>query len=523
MRVGIELRSAVRGSSGGIVSVISGTLCELFQRRPDMQFVVFCTPFNRSLLSTDAANVEFVTLPLDGFFVALDSAARERRIEVLFRSFPTVEELEYPLDRQIFLIPDVIHEYHPEFLDPETLAQRRRAFALAYGAGAIAAISEHGRATIARHAARGRLIFVMSPGVPTEFAEARSADMTEAERDLVPQGDFFLFPANLWPSKNHDRLLEAFRLVCERSDTPVELVLTGALTGWDELLGRHPVLPVEHVGFVSEALLRGLFEQATALAFFTLWEGFGIPVLEAFSVGTAVVCGNRGSLPEVAGDAALICDPTDVEAMSRSMRAVMSDHALRHRLIARGAERAQLYTWSKAADRLAAAIEQVNATRRFPFAPRALIRTWRAHRTDTGPAVVATPAPPVPPEGRPRVTGYWSDNWLDPTLEVVLRRGAGTHPLRIEGIPVTDMTATLSVAGRSPRSVELHGGSYETVELEPGAPGDLVSIRFSERVEEGGRRVVSFLLQSTNLFTEEDLTARTELTDGSVEEHVLEE
>ena len=87
LRVGIELRSPVRGASGGIVAVLEGTLQELFSR-DGMSFVVFCTPFNRDLLETDRPNVELVTLPLDSFFPSLDADARRRRLDVVFRTYP---------------------------------------------------------------------------------------------------------------------------------------------------------------------------------------------------------------------------------------------------------------------------------------------------------------------------------------------------------------------------------------------------------------------------------------------------
>jgi glycosyltransferase involved in cell wall biosynthesis len=517
IRVGIDLRSVVRGSSGGLVAVVTNTFHELFRRRSDMTFVVFCTPFNRDLLATDAANVELVTLPLDRFFGELDVVARDRQLDVLFRSFPTVEELAFPLDRQIFLIPDVLFEVHPEFFDSETLRTRRRAFGIAFdGAGALATLSEHARATIERHARPAQEVFAMSPGVPSEFGDASSAAATREERALVPEVDFFLFPANLWPSKNHERLLEAFDLVCERTEGPVELVLTGALTGWEELLSRHRHLPVRHLGYVSPSLLRLLYERAAALTFFSLYEGFGLPLLEAFSVGTPVVCGNRGSVPEVVGDAALTCDPADVKAMSRLMAQIISDDTLRLRLVARGEERLRGFTWSAAADQLAGGIERVLAhagepSRRDRALPTASIVTPASVRARSVDRRGSPPAPEVPsPAGRPCVAGYWSDNWLDPRLEIVLGPNAVQGPLRVEGIPVKDMTVTVALGGRPVRRVELRGGVYEIIEIDlPRASNEVISFSFSGRIQEGERREVSFLLQATNIFAEEDLAART--------------
>ncbi len=359
-QVGIELRQVTRGASGGIVVVLVGMLEELFRRRPDVDFVVFCTVFNRELLDVDAPNVEVITLPLDSYFDELRRLASDGEIDILIRSYPTVEEVAFPLNRQIFVIPDVQHEYYPEFFDATTLALRRRAFRRPLnGAGAIATISEYARRTIAEHARGDRDVFVASPSLPPDFLAARSADATEEERALVPDGGFFYFPANLWPHKNHERLFRALRLLNERTGTRYELVLTGAPHGWEELRAKYPDLPIHHLGYVSSALVRLLYERAIAVAFFSEYEGFGIPLLEAFEVGTPVVCSNTTSLPEVAGDAALMCDPTDVDAISELLERIAADGRLRADLVERGKLRLAAYTWAKAADELAAGVDRV--------------------------------------------------------------------------------------------------------------------------------------------------------------------
>jgi glycosyltransferase involved in cell wall biosynthesis len=359
-RVGIELRQVTRGASGGIVVVLVGTLQALFRQRPDIDFVVFSTVFNRELLTADAPNVEVITLPLNGFFAELGRMAHEREVDVLIRSYPTVEEVDFPLKQQIFLLPDVQHEYYPEFFDAISLNTRRRAFRTPLrGAGAIMTISEYARETIEEHAEGERDVFVASPSLPPDFLAARSEDATDEERALLPDGDFFFFPANLWPHKNHERLFEALRRFRTRTGKSVELVLTGAPSGWEEISSRHGDLPIRHLGYVSPALVKLLYERAVALVFFSQYEGFGIPLLEAFEVGTPVVCSNSTSLPEVAGDAALMCDPTDIEAMSGLLEQIAGDDQLRADLVARGKERLPAYAWKAAADQLASGIERI--------------------------------------------------------------------------------------------------------------------------------------------------------------------
>jgi glycosyltransferase involved in cell wall biosynthesis len=101
---------------------------------------------------------------------------------------------------------------------------------------------------------------------------------------------YFLFPANLWKHKNHRRALEAFALFRERKSRNTMLVLTGHGAGWPELVHAFPGLPVRHLGYVRPEFLRVLYERATALVFFSLYEGFGMPLLEAFDAATLPAC-----------------------------------------------------------------------------------------------------------------------------------------------------------------------------------------------------------------------------------------
>lgn len=366
-RVGIEIRFASRGPAGGIVVVLVGTLHELFRQRPDIDFVVFCTVFNRELLAIDALNVETITLPLDDYFMELDRLAHSYDFDVLFRSYPTVDVIDFPLDQQIFLVPDLQHEYYPEFFESWSLCARRSSFKVALdGAGAIMTISEFARRTIEERAGPDRDVFVAQPSVPPDFLATRSDDTTEGERATVPAGEFFLFPANLWPHKNHERLFQGFRRFRERTGSPAELVLTGSQSGWDELRARYLDLPIRHLGYVSPPLLRLLYERALALTFFSQYEGFGIPLLEAFEVGTPVVCSNATSLPEVAGDAALMCDPKDVTQISRLLERIAGDAELRAQLTARGRLRLPQFSWASAAKQLDSAIERIRERTEAP-------------------------------------------------------------------------------------------------------------------------------------------------------------
>ena len=111
------------------------------------------------------------------------------------------------------------------------------------------------------------------------------------------------------------------------------------------------------LGFVDEDDLVALYAHATAVAYTSLHEGFGLPVLEAMAAGAPVLTSDRSSMPEVGGDSVLYCDPTDVESIGAGLLRLLTDPLLRMDLIARGRERAATFSWERTARATLAALE----------------------------------------------------------------------------------------------------------------------------------------------------------------------
>ena len=154
---------------------------------------------------------------------------------------------------------------------------------------------------------------------------------------------FLLYPARPWPHKNHNGLLEAFVLL--HAEMPeLRLLLTG---GGLEALGPLPA-GVEHLGEVSASTLATLYRTAACLVFPSLYEGFGLPPLEAMACGCPVACSDAASLPEVCGEAAVYFDPGSPEAIANGVREAL---ALGDELRVLGVERAAGFTWEETARR----------------------------------------------------------------------------------------------------------------------------------------------------------------------------
>lgn len=199
-------------------------------------------------------------------------------------------------------------------------------------------------------------IDVLYSGVGAHFQPARDGDTLRAVQERYGVGDapYILSLGTVQPRKNYGRLVEAVRRL---NQPDLKLVIAGG-KGWlDDPLyeqiaalgfGERVVFP----GHVPDEDLPALYSAAQVFAFPSLYEGFGLPPLEAMACGVPVVTSNVSSLPEVVGDAALLVDPYDVDALARALEQALADEGLRRTLIQRGYLRARFFTWEKAARQL---------------------------------------------------------------------------------------------------------------------------------------------------------------------------
>ena len=166
---------------------------------------------------------------------------------------------------------------------------------------------------------------------------------------------FILYTARLeHPGKNHVRLLEALALLKQHGLLAHKLVLAGSRWNGAEVIEDRIVQlglsdDVIITGFVDAQLLPPLYAAADVFVFPSLFEGFGIPLLEAMAAGTAVCAANVSSIPEVVGDAALLFDPREPDDIARQLGRLLEDNALRQQLVARGRQRVLQFSWDDAA------------------------------------------------------------------------------------------------------------------------------------------------------------------------------
>jgi len=181
-------------------------------------------------------------------------------------------------------------------------------------------------------------------------------------REKYTEGEpYFLFVGSLHPRKNLARLFGAFDLFRTRNKTALKLLVVGEKKWWTESI-RLAYEKMEHqqevifCGRLGAEDLRLVTASALATTYVSYFEGFGIPIVESFKCGVPVITSNVTSMPEVAGDAALLIDPFDIEDIARAMLQLTENDELRITLIKKGLERATMFTWQQSSEKLWASI-----------------------------------------------------------------------------------------------------------------------------------------------------------------------
>lgn len=273
--------------------------------------------------------------------------------------------------RSIVTIHDCIHLMFPQYL-PNRLAYvyaRATMWMAAKRADRILTVSNASKRDILRFFdVPESKIAVIPNAIDERFGEAPpDTEVVRVRERYQLDAQFVLYAGNIKPHKNVERLIDALHRLHQDGFAELRLLVIG-----DEIT-RHAALRravhryglhkfVRFHGFVPDQTLAVLYRLAAAFVFPSLYEGFGLPPLEAMASGTPVVTSNVSSLPEVVGDAAVLVDPYDAASIADGIRRVLTDEALRRELTARGLERARQYSWERSVRRIREIYGQVAAS-----------------------------------------------------------------------------------------------------------------------------------------------------------------
>ncbi len=266
----------------------------------------------------------------------------------------------------VYVPHDLQHLHLPELFSPEELAWREGFYRpLCEQARAVVALSRWGKEDLVRSFGLPpeKVRVIGWAPVLTAYPEPDAAALAALrERHRLPAA-FALYPAQTFPHKNHAGLLRALAALRGRG-LEVPLVLAGRRNDHWPVIERELRRlglggQVRSLGYLPGADLHALYQLARLVVFPSRFEGFGMPVLEAFHAGTPLACSRATCLPDVAGGAALLFDPEDPADVARAVERLWNDEALRRELAARGRERVAGFSWERVARRYRALYRQV--------------------------------------------------------------------------------------------------------------------------------------------------------------------
>lgn len=379
MRIGIDARKLY---DYGIGTYIRNLLKQLAQLDRDTEFVLLCRPQDASGLNSLGENFRPVPESAGNYSLAEQIRipwALKREGVTLFHAphYVLPPLVSCP---SVVTIHDCIHLMFPQYLPNRfAIGYARASIALAARrANRVVTVSESSKRDILRFVdAEPDKIDVIYNAYDERFSrEPREEDVVRVRERYQLQDEFVLYAGNVKPHKNLERLIDAFRIVHARGLDHLKLVVIGddlsKGTSLRRAVHRHNLHKyVRFLGYLPEDTLAVMYRLAGVFVFPSLYEGFGLPPLEAMASGTPVVTSNVSSLPEVAGDAAVLVNPLDPADIADGIIRVLTDENLRRDLRRKGLIRASQFSWETSARRLQEIYAQVGASAPLPTRPPA--------------------------------------------------------------------------------------------------------------------------------------------------------
>ena len=363
MRIGVDVRELQQGIKTGIGRVVEAFITETPKINPQVKLFLYADKTTRPDLQGDRVEVRTLGQPVTVWFdqVALPMALAKDRVDVFFSPYykaPVVAPCP-----SVVTIHDILFLKFGGQRIKNALFKPWAKF-IASRVARILTDSDHSRRDLEKTLGLDSSdIEVIPLGVSPSFSPSARAGSETLAENLGFSKNYILTITNFLAHKNNECLVRAFAELA-----PEEPDLTLVLAGRSAAPTRDLKALVERLGIGGRVSMPGLiadedlpllYAGARVFAFPSLYEGFGLPVLEAFASGVPVACSSATSLPEVAADAALLLDPNDHSAWTEGLRRLLSDEPLREQLIEAGLARARQFSWRNSAARILSVLEKV--------------------------------------------------------------------------------------------------------------------------------------------------------------------
>jgi glycosyltransferase involved in cell wall biosynthesis len=365
MRIAVNTRLLLKGRLEGIGWYTHQMLDRIVKAHPEHEFIFFFDrPYDESFVF--ASNVTPVVVHPQARHAVLFYLWFEWSIPAMLRKYKADLFLSTDglcsLSTKVptcLVIHDLAFEHYPQHLKlSHRLYLQHYSPRFARKATRIVTVSEFSKIDIAeRYRIKPDRIDVTYNGAHDAYKPLSWDEREAVKAEYTGGAEYFVFAGALHPRKNVVALLQAFIKFKKRHRSPIKLVIVGRMAWkFEELVALRETMPfkkdVVWAGYMDVDILSKVIGAAYALVYPSLFEGFGIPILEALKCGVPGVISNTSSMPEVAGDAALLVDPTDVSDIAEKMGLIYKDEVLRSKLVAAAKAQAAKFDWDSSAARL---------------------------------------------------------------------------------------------------------------------------------------------------------------------------
>jgi len=373
MKIGINLLPLRPGKIGGMEIYFRNLLAKLATIDRENEYYLVTASYNDASLTVPGVNFKKIVFSdeqtvsqkiqncvrtLSGKSSDPDSTLQKiidrYHLDIWFCPFFSLDPRPVKIP-SLVTIPDIQHEYYPENFSEKDLILRQ-GYTKSSGemATAIITLSAFSKQCfIDKFGLDPVKIHVVHLSAGDAFFDGRGNVSAVTKKYTLP-GEYFFYPANGWPHKNHQMLLIGYSFYRKSCDNPLHLVLSG--------IGLQGTIPnriaqlglqeyVHILDYIDREDLPGLYKNAKALVFPSLFEGFGIPLLEAMAMECPIIASDATSIPEVAGDAAYYFDPVNPQSICDAMHRIADDPALRENLVRKGKNRVVSYSYDTVARR----------------------------------------------------------------------------------------------------------------------------------------------------------------------------
>ncbi|MCQ2959462.1 MAG: glycosyltransferase family 4 protein [Bacteroidales bacterium] len=371
MNIVINTRLLIKGRIDGISRFTFETVKRICLNHPEHQFyLLFDRMYDKDFIF--AENVKPIIVPFQTrhpFLWWFWFHSQIPRVLNALKPDIFVSTDGYSVTNCNLPIVDVIHdlnfEHYPEHL-PRLVRKYYRKFFPEYAkySTRIATVSEYSKQDIhTLYDIPLEKIDVVYNGVSSTFQPLIESEKTLIKQKYTENNDYFVYAGTLHPRKNIENLFAAFSIFKQKTQSTMKLVIVGEAMFLSQTIQKaydnHPYKKdIVFTGRVSDKELNYLLGSAFAMTYVPFFEGFGIPILEAFACGIPVITSNCTSMPEVAGDAALLCNPSDIESIANAMISLANDNNLYQTLLENSKKQLEKFSWDQSAELLWQSIEK---------------------------------------------------------------------------------------------------------------------------------------------------------------------